>query len=322
MKRKIIGQKDSFTVTLPKKWVSEKGLKSGDEIDLELESSGNLLIKSELAKPQVINRYTIDIDGMNKYQINRLIRGLYRSKVDEIILKFQNTEISDRKKKKKVDLFEFCQEMTTKLIGLEITHKDQKSVVFQCFISREDEQKINIIEKRIFFLIKEFMDDILKNIDDFSRFYNKIYDVHDNISKFCEYYMRIIVNSCLPIEKKTANYSLVSLLDKLVDFLRYLSDEINRQGKVTKRVKNYLEELFSLFDIHYKFLFSIGGIKSNDLTKIRYDLLHKLQSEKLSLNEQKIITEAYILLHLMNDFHEVKRINSIVIEEVNRFTMH
>ena len=46
MKRKLIKQRDSYTVTLPKEWISEKNLMPGDEIELEIKD-GKVTIDSQ-----------------------------------------------------------------------------------------------------------------------------------------------------------------------------------------------------------------------------------------------------------------------------------
>jgi len=312
MKRKVIELGNQCRViSLPKKWVDQHNVKKGDELDVEEQSTGELLITSETNKPKVIKTVEVDTTGMNSFQVNRLIRGLYRSKVDEIILHFSKPVIKDLKRKKENDIFTLTNTICQKLIGLEVIKKTDNSITLQCFISLEDVASIDATERRIFFLIKDFMNDITNNLDDFGKFYSLMYGQHDMVAKFCEYYLRTIVYSPIPVAIKTANYNLISLLDKLTDCLRHLCDEINQQKKTTLKVKQTLSSLFSLFADYERFLFSKAP---TTIVEIRYHLQHKINSEKFTISEYKIITQVLLILDLINDIVEVKRIREATLQ--------
>jgi phosphate uptake regulator len=309
MRRKLVKQgQNALTVTLPAKWTKMHNLGPGDEVDIDLEQKGNLIIAGKPGVTVVQKSCEIDVEGMNRFQINRLVRVLYRSKIDEIVLKYKTRMIKELKKRKTVDILDICEGMTKNLIGLEITHNGKDKIIFQCFISKETEESIMVVERRIFLMLKEFMNDIMDNIGSFKKLHKESYQIHDKISKFCEYYMRAIVYSSMSASQKAANYAFMGSLDKLVDRLRYLCDEIAREGKVSGHVKSYLKGVFELFDMYYRYFYSIGGVTSNDVTETRYDLLHRVQSERFTLGEYRIIAETFYILHLINDFHEVKRL--------------
>ncbi|MFH2028392.1 MAG: AbrB/MazE/SpoVT family DNA-binding domain-containing protein [Nanoarchaeota archaeon] len=306
MKRKLIGQKDSYTLTLPKKWVKEQNLKSGDEIDIGEESNGSLSIKTSAIKPKAINIYSFDSTGMTKFELEKLFRGLYRSRVEEIIVNFSNPKVWDHQNNKPTTIQKICEKMCTRLIGLEIIKQESNSLTLQCFISKDDERNMGVIKRRIFLLIKDFMDSIIENLDDFKEFQKTTYNTHDNIAKFIEYYLRILIYSKIPSEIKSADYSLIMLLDKIVDKLRHLSDEIT--NKPSKKTKDYLEKLFDLFNSYYKFIYGIDNLDSKEMLNKRYMLWQKIKNEKFKIDEYKILCEVLLILHTASDVFEFKRI--------------
>ncbi|MEA2035867.1 MAG: hypothetical protein U9O94_00055 [Nanoarchaeota archaeon] len=311
MKRKIIELGNNCMVlSLPIKWVRNNELGKGDEIDVEEEPTGVLSIKSKKSKRSIINKVSIDADGMDRFDLSRTIRGLYHSRVDEITLNFTKNKIMWIRENKEVDLVKGSEALCKALIGLVMTKKTKNQIVLQCFISKEDNEKIDNVERRVFLLIKEFMNDILANIDNFKEFHKTIWERHDNIAQFCDYYLRVIAYSDKHIEVKTSRYVLISLMDKVADQLRYLCDEIRNQKKVSNTVKKYLKECFDLFDLHYKFLYE--SIDNKTLLMTRYALLKKIKNERFSVGEYKIISEALFLFHFNNEFYDAKRIEETI----------
>ncbi|MEA2036767.1 MAG: AbrB/MazE/SpoVT family DNA-binding domain-containing protein [Nanoarchaeota archaeon] len=312
MRRKIIQQSaTSMGISLPSKWIKKQNLRKGDEIDVIEEPTGTLSIKTKEIKPTVINKASLDVEGMDRHELSRAIRALYHQRIDEITLTFNTKKISLLKEKKELGLVEACQQICNSLIGLEITKEEQNQIILQCFVSKEDTEKIENVERRIFLLIKDFMNNLLENIDNFSNFHKRVWQIHDNIAKFCDFYLRIVTYSSLSIENKTAHYSLMFRMDNIVNQLRYLSDAIFRVGTITPKAKNYLKEFFSLFNTHYKFLYSIDNIDIKEVVKERYKLIRKTKQDNFTSKEYRIIGELLFMFHISNDFYNTKKINEI-----------
>ena len=248
MQRKIIQQsRTSVGISLPTKWVKKNNIKKGQEIDMIEEPTGSLTIKTKETKPVVVSRYSLNLDDLSTFQVQRIIRGLYRSKIDEITLNFSKPKIYNKKEKKYEDIYPLVERLCRGLVGLEVIKKTEDSIILQCFVSKDNIQNIETIERRIFLMISDFMRKIMQNLDKFSEFNKKVYDIHDDIAKFCDLYRRNIVYSELHIEVKVNKYLIISLMDKLTDILRHLCNEIQK-NKPTTKVKNFLEEIFNFFD--------------------------------------------------------------------------
>ncbi|MFC1723070.1 hypothetical protein ACFL0V_02945 [Nanoarchaeota archaeon] len=311
MRRKLIAQgKGGYTLTVPIKWVREQGLEGGDDVEVNIGPKGNLLVKGK-GKPIVSESHTLNVEGFDKYQINKSIRSLYKSKTDEIIILYDKAKVWDLKAKKEVRIENVCEAVCKNLIGLDIIHKEKGKLVLQCFVS-EDNKKIETIEKRIFYMLIEFMHQIIENLEDFKEFHKKTYEIHDNIAKFTEYYQRIIIHSDRHIGVKASAYSLIAFIDKLTDLLRYTCDEIEKQGRVTKKVKEVLADLFDLAETYYKFFYGIDKITGKEMTEKRYKVRHKVYDEKYSISEYRIISQAEFILHINNHFYEAKKIREIL----------
>ena len=87
MRRKLIQHgRSSLTVSLPKKWVKEKNLKKGEEIEVE-ESNGTLVISAE--KHHKHKKIDIDVSGAQP-MIRRIIGATFKSGYDEVDVRFSS----------------------------------------------------------------------------------------------------------------------------------------------------------------------------------------------------------------------------------------
>ena len=169
-------------------------------------------------------------------------------------------------------------------------------------------QRITSIELKVRLnLIKEFLDEFVSAINnDFKKFHLKSYDYHDNIAKFSNYYLRLLLFSELPENKKTSLSELFVVVDKMIDKVRHTSERINEMKKITSKIKKYIKEIFGFFieefDAVLKKNYSLKELDA--LIKKRYAVVKKINSEKFTDAEIKVISECKILLDTINDFCE------------------
>ncbi|MBT3408943.1 hypothetical protein HN415_09800 [Candidatus Woesearchaeota archaeon] len=306
MKRKInrVGQ-NTLTVSLPTKWVKKIGIKQGDELDI-FEEGRNLTIGVGNKRKKIKNA-TINIDNFNKMMVNRFFHEFYRQGIEKIVVKFSQNEITNYKKNKKTRIDKHIKKLIERFIGMEITSQSSNQIIIETLISNEEYQKIDVVKNRIFFLIKEFLEEFLIYIDkDFSKFHEISYDYHDNISKFISYYMRLLHFSDIPREKRARLFGLFIIVDKVIDKLRHTSERINTTKKVSTLTKNYLKEIFDQFILQFDIILK-KNFSRNDLNliiKLRYDLFSRFNKEKFTINELRILSECYLILDTIVDFSE------------------
>jgi antitoxin component of MazEF toxin-antitoxin module len=152
MKRKLIKQGGSGLVAyIPKKWVDEKKLKAGDEIDF-IEEADDLIIS---AKPKE-DKKEIDLDFREEDPlfIKIIINDLYRSGFDRMIISYKTEE-----------QFETVNETVNEyLLGFEITEKRDGKVIIEN-ITLPEEEKQEVLLRRIFFILEDMFDIIGQKIE-------------------------------------------------------------------------------------------------------------------------------------------------------------
>jgi len=306
MKRKVnkVGQ-NTLTVSLPAKWVKKYSVESGDEIEIE-EQGRNLLIFSKGSQKKV-KKVEVVIDNFNKHMLNRHLDEFYRQGVEEIVLKFTKETIPDYKYNKDIKIHRYVRKVIERFIGLEIISQATNKIVLQSLITKEEWEKISVIQNRIYFLIKEFFDEfVLAMDDDFRKFHDKSYDYHDSIAKFSAYYLRLLNFSESSEDKKIRMFGLIVIIDKIIDKVRHTSERVEEMKKITPKIKKYVKEIFGLFIEQFEMInkknYPVEEL--NNLIRKRYDLVNRVNTEKFNEEELKVISECNIILDTINDFSE------------------
>ena len=126
MQRKLIKQGvEALTVTLPAKWLKDKGLGAGDEVDIEDEDNKLVIYSKEHKKTSKTISLKLDLDMQNTFR--SIIEGLYRSAYNEIKIQFDN--------KKVVPLL---QKIVDSLYGFELFDINDKSCTIRSIYMTEE----------------------------------------------------------------------------------------------------------------------------------------------------------------------------------------
>ena len=307
MKRKVnrVGQ-NTLTVSLPSKWVKEQGIEYGDELSLEEVDEKVIISKNEIAMKK--KEITLNIDNMNYFILSRYGNLLYRNNYSKITFLYTKKELYDNRHKIYFPVNHIINRIIGRLIGGEIISQTSNKTIIECFTS-DEKQDLEKVEKRIYFLIREMMEQLYQHIDnDFSAFNSVSYDYHDNICKFTNYFLREINFSNLSTDYKRETFSLYIIVDKIGDKLRHLGEKINNYG-CTPRVKKYIDKIFDLLYSHFELLYNIKNI--SDVVNKRYEIFHSIHEDKFTSDEMQIIVELDILINVITNFSEYAIIKEI-----------
>lgn len=309
MERKInrVGQ-NTLTISLPSKWVKENKLKQGDELNCYIKNK-EIIFSSEPKKEEK-KEIMLNIDKFSKFTLSRYLTVLYRNNYTRIVLTYSHKEISDPKNKKYVNIKHLITGLNDRFIGFDIVSQTAEKTVIESFITKE-KRDLDIIEKRIYFLLKETFDQLLEAIGkNYALFHETIYDHHDNITKFINYYLRQLGASDKNEEERKKLYTLYVIVDKLLDKVRHLSEQIAKHG-CSNKAKEYIKKIFDLqcetFQILHRKKFS------EDIIKKRYELVEAIQKENFDKKEITVICEIKIFLDVLSEF-----IETIIVIQLNK----
>jgi phosphate uptake regulator len=271
MKRKIIKIADTtYVVSLPLKWVRERGIVKGQEVELQEEN--NNIIMSFGADSAHTYKYEIDVGNLVKVP-DRYVTALYRRGVDEITIRYSQP--------KTCNSIQTC--LSEQTIGMEIISQKKDFCVIKDLTGQELKDFQPVL-RRIWLLIKEMAADSLalalsKDIDGLK---NMFYRDRD-INKFSNYCCRILLNDSSISDYKRVVYfhfirNLEEVADSYKDFCLYYCRETPKLNEkimsMFKRINTYYESFYGLF-----YNFNKEGVDEMlleyDHLKARFVELHK-----------------------------------------------
>jgi phosphate uptake regulator len=311
MKRKVaqIGP-STLMVSLPNKWVRENNVKKGDELNVLL---GNKEINFSLDEKKLENKeISLDISNMDYYTLARYLEMLYVTNYNKITLNHSKPQMIVHKWHRNKNTFISTKKaisiLKSRHIGMEVVSQTQKCTEIRCFLL-DKETNLNKIEKRIYFLFKDMVEELFIELKDYTeQSHENFYNYHDNIAKFITYYLRVLDQSNLSLEEKNQFFALYWIIDKMVDKIRHLNDFVLRYG-CSKRLVNSLREILDLVESQFKALHK--GKLSSELIEKRYKLVNKIENTDYSKEELKVVNEIKIFLDTINDFSR-----AIIVKEI------
>ena len=248
MRRKVIKQRDSYTVTLPIKWVKAHGVDKTAEIDIE-EQNSNLVIETE-SKPQK-KEAEINLDSDYALFIRYIITNAYRAGYDVLKLNLKNKE-----------QIKVIQEIIDKsLMGFEITQIKENSCVIES-ISEPSEEKSDVILRRVFLIIKASLGSISGYINNHAKI--DINELDKNTIKVDQYsyFCRRNISKTHYSEKSYFQWMIYSYLVLIQHSASRMASSILENKKPSKHFGKIFSEAFSMFNNFYE------GYFEKDLKKL------------------------------------------------------
>jgi len=241
MQRKLVKQgAATMMISLPSKWIKANELSKGDEINLE-EKGKELIINTKETLKQK-KETNIKITNENQQDIKNILTHLYRKGFDKIILEGLTTNLL-----KKIRIITNCL-----LLGFEITERNSTKCILEN-ISEPIEQKYNVMLKKVFLIIKETQNLIIKDFEK-GRFANmhEIEETKNQQDKFILFCRRLLIkeksNSLLDWELLTF---LMHIQHTYYYLYKYVSkNKIKPDNEIISLLKN-LRDYFVLFEDGY-----------------------------------------------------------------------
>ncbi|MBT3304523.1 AbrB/MazE/SpoVT family DNA-binding domain-containing protein [Candidatus Woesearchaeota archaeon] len=225
MKRKIIKQKNSYTITLPKKWVQEHGIEKKEEIDV-IEEKNSLTIKTNSTQKK---EGEITLDNHNNHFIRYILNNAYRTGYDVLKINTQNK-----------DALKAIETALPKLLGWQIT-KTSPHILLEN-LTEPNSDKFDTLLRRMFFIIVTDLADLKTKTNNIE---NSSVEVV-MIDNFCR---RSISKKSIEKEKTHFYWSFISTVAWVHRRIYYLTPNkknLNKEllNKIIEAFKNLHEGFF------------------------------------------------------------------------------
>ena len=245
MKRTIIKQRASYTITLPKKWVEQRGLQNKSEITIE-EKDNSLIISGEGQASKIKDIYLDQAE--DHAQLRTLLSSAYKAGYSGIIIHFKTTPP-----------LTLINEVVSSLIGLEVVSYEKNRIIIKSLLAMDASIVDNLI-KKMFFMIKFLyteLDDKGPLID-----LKMINNLDAEIRKNRDHCLRAIHSLQYQGDLSYDYYDLVTQLEKLFVDIKHLSQAI-----IAKKIEKsaVLRELMDIFEEVQSVYFHHDFKKANNL---------------------------------------------------------
>ncbi|MBI2111904.1 hypothetical protein HYT52_00005, partial [Candidatus Woesearchaeota archaeon] len=230
-----------------------------------------LIISSEHQSLQKAVR--LDITAMDRNAVIKMITAYYENGYSEIAIRSKKKGIYDPWQEKEKPLSEEIEFIASRLIGFEIISSQKDATVIKD-VSATSPAEFNNILRRIFFLILEYQNAVLEATAARKKLATNE-QLHDNITKFSSFCLRLLN---LNIDKSTIEknnlYTIITLLDKIADAIRYLARD-HYSGDI-----ELIRKMMDHFRAYYDFFYKQDIQLVNHLDKERKELKAKIASSK------------------------------------------
>ncbi len=289
MKRKLIQHGlSSLTVSLPRKWVKEKNLKKGEEIEVE-EKDRQLIISVKKHHEQK----KIEIDISNARPMTRkMIGAAYKAGYDEVRINFSYYD----------ELKEITELVREQFSGFEIVDQAKNSVIIKS-ISQTNFEEFGSVLKRFFFVLNNMASEFNEAIgkDDFEWMKN-ITLLKIESDKFADYCRRgINLGSEIDCKRIAPLYTIIEQLEKVADRYRDLCVHISANKiKVDNKIKLFLRKLLEFQKQFYELFYDFKLEKMPQFGRNKELLQKELDS---CSGELKVIRLCDRILNLIFDLN-------------------
>lgn len=309
MKRKVLKVGNvSLAVSLPSKWAKQHGLKAGDEIELE-EEGGEVTIKTHGSLKEKIIRK--DVSNLDRTSLIYFIQSLYRYGYNELELSFKEHKTTHYRTKKEIPYTKVLQYICSRLVGYEIISQRAGSCTIK-YIGGEEKEDFTVILRRIFLMMNETMENLVKGFETNDKEILAIIDEeHDNITKFISYCLRLLNKQGYENQRKTSiYYHLIAQLDKVLDIIKYTG-----RGESQSKTRKYPSEVIKIakevsksfrlyYELYYNFDMKRVEVLSERRDKIKIKILE--MKERVGGHHMIIIMRLEQLLELLLDLTEAR----------------
>ena len=278
MKRKIIKQKDSYTITLPIEWIREFGLKEKDEVYMDFEDNIVVISTDKLKKTET----KIKIITTAETAIRSIITNAYRLGYDKVEIEFENEEV-----------YKIIEGITKRhLFGYEVMRKEDNKCVVEAIADLSKKNFDSIILK-LFYAIQELLG-IASNKLNNKRSTLDLEEIEDKIKMYDNMCRRIITKKG-PITKRT--YLLWSFLSLLIHSQRsiyYFTKNLK-----SKRYSKELKQIFLTAKQMLEYIIDAYKYKNLELIEKINEIqesFNLIEDEAKKLNKEEAIL-AYFLFY-------------------------
>ena len=294
----------SFAIALPKDWVDKAGLKKGDDVFLEKNGSGEIIVMPFFPGIKNDKKISINLENKDSKSIKREIRAAYIKGYNILELKGVN------EKNKKDEIKRILKDF----LSFELTGSEGDNLLLKDFFSLEEANLSNFI-RRMDNNIREILDIVIEELKKDKTSIKKLQEIEEidqDVNKFyflcSRIFMKGVDNPSVLTILKTDGIRLFNdwwfafNLEALSDGIKYSLKGIQEKEKDVKKIKEGIYKIF--IDLQNDYLECMEAFYKEDIAIARKVLEN---SSKLKTEIYKLEKENPLLCSIFYDLEKIRK---------------
>lgn len=307
MRRKVIQIAESTQlISLPRKWCVERGIKKGDELEVEALGSRLTVTTEKCLQSESVE---VDISKLDRTSIMHLIRGLYKKGYDEIKLACSHPTAHHYRTEQDISITSVIHQEANRCPGLAIVDEKNNYCILKV-ISNADPKEFDNILRRTFILISDTCKDLILAAKENDRsLLESIEEKHDNVTRFISHSLRLINKRHDETKNTHFMYHLISMMDKIIDISKDTARNLLRyNNKLKSESYEILEHICESYGLFYDLFYKFDLEKVHKITelkeKIYGDLIEK--TKNVPPEEVLFLSDMYQALEIFKTLTETR----------------
>jgi phosphate uptake regulator len=316
MKRKVIKHGPAtLIVSLPAKWVKEKGIVQGNLLDVNI-INGRLDISTDA--PKDIGNIDIDISAFDKTTIIFYIRNLYRQGYKIINVKCSNPSAVHLRNGKDSSVSSIIYEEVDRLIGMEIIEQGRNSWKLE-EITESSGGNFEALKRKIFFQLSSAMEELANGIKKGDSIgLGHIENIHYNVAKFVSYCIRLMNQG--RVHSSPQEYHLLVGVDLIMDIITYFKRDVEKSINVfSKENISIIEDLAKINSLYIKFHLTHNREGLMEMLRLR-DQVKRKMAQGLGKGSKGIMLLNY-LVSILEIYRNMVETELAIMDSQNSFSV-
>lgn len=320
----------TYTISLPKKWVDELGIKNGDNMTIIKNANRSMTLFPGLDSEKPVKKAVFALSQKDHEEsIRRKIIALYLGGYKTIQISSKGVKILSEHTRIIKDL------VRKSMIGTEIIESDSESITIQ-ILTRLPELTFDVALKRMYLMAANMHREAMEALKKFDIEYgNEVVKMDDEVDRFSLYMMRALImaiqNSSMLYDVGLENPSdclnyrtVISRIERIADHAALIAKRIKflkgpLEPKILKELETLSNESVSCFEN------SIVALTKKDhilAEKIGAKIIQIIEKEKELMYGMRESKDSTIVKFTLEDIRRTAEYSSDIIETVINETIH
>jgi phosphate uptake regulator len=320
----------TYTISLPKKWIDELGIKNGDNMTIIKNANRSMTLFPGLDSEKTTKKAIFTISQKDSEEsIRRKIVALYLTGYKTIQVTSKGVKILPEHSRLIKDL------VRKSMIGTEIVESDSESITIQ-ILTRLPELTFDVALKRMYLMTANMHREAMEALKKFDTEYGEeVVRMDDEVDRFSLYMMRTLIMAIqsssmlydVGLERPSdcLNYrTVISRIERIADHAALIAKRIKflkepLEPKILKELESLSNDAITCFEN------SITALAKKDhilAEKVAASITQVVEKEKELMYGMKESKNSTIVKFTLEDIRRTAEYSSDIIETVVNETIH